>query len=416
MKKEERKLSEMTEKELQNEAQNCRSEMRALLEKAELEGRDITKEEQEKYDELNKRTERAEAYSLTLIRSLPLSSGMNIRVGEDRSEKEEKAPLLRAFREAVEGNLSDETRDLFSAGNEEMRKSGVSGVAKGFNIPIESRTLQATVNTQVVATGKKTILEPLRNELVFGQLGANIMTGLVGDIEFPKYSGTTSYWKGETESATDGAGTFSLVKYAPKRLTTLLDVSMQFLIQDSVQAEEMLRRDLINSIREKLESTAFGASTGGDAPTGLFNGTLDFEGVDTHAELIKVIASVKKANALSGSLGFVTNAMGEAKLLATPLNETGTYGFLANNGKIANYKYAVTEGVADIGEDLTLEHGLIFANWMDFIVGQWGGINFVVDNISKAADGMVRFVINSFWDFGFRRDESVSKASITPLE
>ena len=44
--------------------------------------------------------------------------------------------------------------------------------------------------------------------------------------------------------ASDGAGTFSEVNLEPKRLTAYIDVSKQFLIQDSNSAEEMLKREM----------------------------------------------------------------------------------------------------------------------------------------------------------------------------
>jgi hypothetical protein len=39
--------------------------------------------------------------------------------------------------------------------------------------------------------------------------GANYMTGLVGNISIPAYSGSNVGWAGEISAASDGAGTFS---------------------------------------------------------------------------------------------------------------------------------------------------------------------------------------------------------------
>lgn len=41
----------------------------------------------------------------------------------------------------------------------------------------------------------------------------------------------------------------------PKRLTSILRVSRQMLVQDSLGVEAMLRADLINSIASKFEAT-----------------------------------------------------------------------------------------------------------------------------------------------------------------
>lgn len=395
--------------ELRAEKAEAIQRAKEITEKAKAEARKLNDEEMKEHDELNLRIAEIGTEIVSFEHE---SRGSNVRV---IGEKENKTPLLRAFREAAQGSVSEDMRALFNAGNDEMKRSGVSGAQKGFNIPVEARSLTAGVNTEIVSTEKQTILDPLRNELVFGKLGANVMTGLVGDIEIPSYSGSTSYWKGEVVAAQAGDGTFDSVVLAPKRLTTLLDVSMQFLIQDSVKAEEMLRRDLMNSLREKLESTAFGSAVAGDAPAGLLSGVLDYNGVDSNIELVKMIRDVKKANALKGSLGFVTNAEGEAKLLTTAIDPNNPYGFLANGDRILNYGYAVTEGMGEVTVDTLQEAGIIFANWQDFVVGQWGAINFLVDMNTLASEGMVRFVINSFWDFKFRRPESFVTGSIPVL-
>ena len=84
------------------------------------------------------------------------------------------------------------------------------------------------------------------------------MTGLVGNISIPAYSGSQVTWEGEIADAKDGAGTFSEVKLEPHRLTAYIDLSKQFLIQDSVSAEEMLKRDLKNKEKEGVVETESG--------------------------------------------------------------------------------------------------------------------------------------------------------------
>lgn len=79
------------------------------------------------------------------------------------------------------------------------------------------------------------------------------MTGLVGNITIPVYNGGNVGWAGEIESASDGAGTFNEVTLEPKRITAYIDISKQFLIQDSVSAEALIRADIVRAISCKLE-------------------------------------------------------------------------------------------------------------------------------------------------------------------
>ncbi len=113
-------------------------------------------------------------------------------------------------------------------------------------MPIEERgdKIQATTDLdgkETVATDKLNILEPLRNSLVMVKAGATYMNGLVGNVSIPVYSGSNVGWKGEVDAADNGKGIFTEVNLEPKRLTAFIDISKQFLIQDSVSAEEMLK-------------------------------------------------------------------------------------------------------------------------------------------------------------------------------
>ena len=169
----------------------------------------------------------------------------------------EKFSLLKAINDVANNRQLDErAQEVVGAGIAEMRKAGQSYSGQ-IVLPIEERAdIQATVATagqENVAEDKLGILEPLRASLVLAQAGASYMTGLVGNVSIPVYSGSNVGWAGEVAAATDGAGKFSEVNLEPKRLTAYIDVSKQFLIQDSNSAEEMLKRDIVAAISNKLE-------------------------------------------------------------------------------------------------------------------------------------------------------------------
>lgn len=146
----------------------------------------------------------------------------------------EKFSLLKAINDVANNrNLDEKSQEIVNAGIAEMRKAGQSYSGQ-IVLPVEQRNdIQATVTSageEVVAEDKLQILEPLRANLVMAGAGANFMTGLVGNVSIPVYSGSNVGWAGEIEEAADGAGTFSEVNLEPKRLTAYLDISKQFLI------------------------------------------------------------------------------------------------------------------------------------------------------------------------------------------
>lgn len=168
----------------------------------------------------------------------------------------EKFSLLKAINDVANNRQLDErAQEVVTAGISEMRKAGQSYSGQ-IVLPIEERAdIKATVATagqENVAEDKLGILEPLRASLVLAQAGASYMTGLVGNVSIPVYSGSNVGWAGEVDAASNGGGTFSEVNLEPKRLTAYIDVSKQFLIQDSNSAEEMLKRDIVSAIANKL--------------------------------------------------------------------------------------------------------------------------------------------------------------------
>ncbi len=53
--------------------------------------------------------------------------------------------------------------------------------------------------------------------------------------------------------------------------------------------------------------------------------------------------------------------------------------------------------------------GVIFGNFADLVIGQWGGIDLTVDPYTQAANGKVRLVINAYFDAKPRRAEAFVK-------
>ena len=54
----------------------------------------------------------------------------------------------------------------------------------------------------------------------------------------------------------------------------------------------------------------------------------------------------------------------------------------------------------------------VFWNWDDFFIGQWGAIDMQVDPYTQNVRGMIRLVVNSYWDMGVIREESFAAAKL----
>ena len=182
--------------------------------------------------------------------------------------------LLKAIADIANNRQIDDVAAAVSEqGREEMRKNGISYGGQ-IQIPIESRAAisVAAEGEDVVATNLYNVMEPLRAKNVLVQAGAKFITNLTGDVQIPLMTATNCGWESEMGEAKDGAGTFSSVKLSPRRLTCYIDLSKQFLVQDSVGAEELIRQDIINAINSKLEATILGEDEGDlTKPAGIFS-------------------------------------------------------------------------------------------------------------------------------------------------
>lgn len=323
-----------------------------------------------------------------------------------------KFSLIQTINDVVNNRgLNDAAKQINKEGRSAMNKAGLAANGN-ITIPVETRSdndtevrangILATAATQGkenVATDKLNILEPLRANMVLAKAGATYMTGLVGDVSIPVYSGSNVGWKGEVVTADKGEGSFSEVLLQPKRLTAFVDVSKQFLIQDSNDAEEMLKRDIINAIGEKLEQTILGAEAG-DAtkPEGVFNGVIADTAAVKFGDIVDLEAELEEANV--NDYVYIVSPSAKAVLRKTS-KDSGSGQFVMADGEIEGRNVYVSSAVA--------KKGVVVGDFKDYVVAQWGGLDLTVDQYTKAADGMIRLVINTYFDAKPRRSEAFVK-------
>jgi HK97 family phage major capsid protein len=220
------------------------------------------------------------------------------------------------------------------------------------------------------------------------------MTGLVGNVSIPVYSGSNVGWAGEIEAAKDGAGTFSEVTLEPKRITAYIDISKQFLIQDSVSAEALLRSDIVKAITNKLEATILGDGAGDSkTPAGLFNSASAMTAVD-YKNIVAFMQELEEAN-VSGEVKYIVSPAIKAALKTTS-KDAGSGRFLMEGNEIDGVTALCTSACK----------GIVLGNFSDYIIAQFGAIDLTVDPYTQAANGKVRLVVNAYFDAKPRRTEA----------
>ena len=312
---------------------------------------------------------------------------------------EKKFNLLSAIRSVAEGKpMDDATQAVIDAGKNEMRSAGVSMNGQ-IQIPVENRAAitVASEGEDVVVTDFANILDPLRTKNVLADSGANILTGLVGDLQIPSMTAENVNWEGETDEAEDGAGAFTNIKLTPHRLSAYIDVSKQFLVQDSLGAEALIRRDLVNAIQAKLEDTIFGTEAAeGGRPAGIFNGVTPVAVKDFKA-LCSLESDVEDAN-FYGPAKYIVSPKAKAAMRAMAKSTKSTQLVMEGDN---------IDGTPVLSTGHIAKDTFAYGDWSQLYVGQWGAIDLTVDPYTKAAAGQVRLVINAFFDFKLVRPKAV---------
>ena len=312
--------------------------------------------------------------------------------------------LIKAINDVVNNrNINEDALAVIAAGATEMRKSGLSYSGQ-IQLPVEERAVTddaivATVDTQgkeIVPTDKLNILAPLRGKSILAEAGATFLTGLVGNISIPAYTGTTCGWKGEMATADNGEGAFDTVELSPKRLTAYIDISKQFLVQDSVGAEEMLRADIVNALVAKLEQTIFGDAQGDTTkPEGIFYGAEEVDPswgavCDAEADLTDYL----------GDKRFVMSPSAKSAFKQTTVSgEKSDLRLLMNGNEVDGYPVSTSSNV--------VSGGWAFGDFKELVVAQWGAIDIVVDPYTLATKNAIRLVINAFFDAKVRREGAI---------
>jgi HK97 family phage major capsid protein len=407
----------MTELEIKDKRELLREENRSLLLKGKEETRKLNQEEESSF---NANLEAIRKLDADLRSAEETRNAKEVEKVTPKMEvkMEKRFSLIQALRDEINHKPHDEVNSaIIAEGRSEFERSSIRAEGS-IIIPAESRAVVVTGQTTgttaggyAIQTDKKTVLPPLTNYLVLTKAGATYLTGLVGNVSIPTYSGTTVAWKAEVTTAAEGAGTWGKVDMNPKKLCAYIDVSKLFLLQDSVGAEAMLMENISKAIAAKLEATILGVGEGGVAtePQGLFwDAYTSAATTFSWSALVGLESTVDGNNALANNMAYITNAKGRGMAKTTLV--TTTYGdrmVMNPDGTINGYPVYVSNGVPKLTDfSTTTGTGFIFGNWADLIIGQWGGYDILVDPYTQAHLGEVRILVNCYFDAAVARTAS----------
>lgn len=304
--------------------------------------------------------------------------------------------------------------------------------AQGLFVPNDVQRRDLTVGAptaagNLVATDllSGSFIDMLRNRMMVITMGAKMLSGLQGNIAIPRQTGgATAYWVAEGNAPTESQQAVDQVTMSPKTVGAYTDISRKLLLQSSIDVESFVRSDLATVLALAIDLAAINGSGASNQPTGLLSasgvgvvaGGTDGAAPDW-AKIVALETAVAVANADVAAMGYLTNAKVRGKLKTTS-KVSGQNGFVWEDGGTLN---GYTAGVSNqVPSNLTKGSGtnlsaILFGNWADLVIGQWGTLDLMVDPYSNSTSGTVRVVALQDVDIALRQAASfaVMKDAIT---
>lgn len=297
----------------------------------------------------------------------------------------------------------------------------IASFLKGDKRAMDSQTVGASKELVFNQFGGE-LIEILRNMALVVQMGARVLTGLSSPVSFPRQiSDAIAYWVGENSGVdvtSSSVGT-DLVTLNPRTLQAATAYSRQLLVQSSIDVEAMVRGSIAASHALAWDLAALHGTGSNGQPTGIYNypgvGTTPFGGVITYANLLKMEAAVANANAIMGALGWLTNP-------SVASNAKGTLQFSVNGSRTI-WEGTILEGEMDgyparatnqVSKTLGAgaEQGLVFGNWSDLLIGQFGGaMEMIVDPYTLKKQGLIEVASFQMCDVAIRHAKSFDIAT-----
>lgn len=306
--------------------------------------------------------------------------------------------VLRAIRAMVD-------RDWKGAGLERevheaiCKRAGVSEAANGgFYVPYEVQKRDMTVGTAanggyLVATDllAGNFIDLLRNRTVVGQLGATMLTGLVGNVAIPKMTaGGTAYWlTNEATAITESQQTLAQLSLTPKNVGAYTEISRQLMMQSTPDADALVMGDLAKVLGIAIDLAALeGPGTGG-APTGISatSGIGSVTGTSlAYAGILEFQTDVAGSNALASNCAYVTTPA-VAALLAQRVKVASTYSPLWEG----NVLDGTMTGFRALSTNQVTAASMVFGDFSQVVIGEWGMLELALNpyaNFTAAISGI----------------------------
>lgn len=336
-------------------------------------------------------------------------------LGDDPKKIQQRYSFMNAVRAAIgDGRLEGIEKAMHEEAIKEMQPLGLN-YGRGVLIPqmMQQRDMLAGTTTAggyTIQTDVERLIPYLDPRGVLTRLGATFLTGLTGNIDFPRNdAAAAAVWETEVATADETSPTFDRVQMSPKRLAAFTDISMQVLRQSTISMENFVRNRLMNARDNALDTAALSPQSG-QAPTGIVGttgvNTISIAASPTWAKIVQFETDVAADNADFGNLAYLTTPQ-IAGILKQVKRDVAGNGFIwegdnQGGGRINGYRALTSTLVPTTGG----AHYMFFGNWSKLLIGQWGGMEITTNPFTKLKEATVEIVLNTWHDMAIEHGQA----------
>lgn len=269
-------------------------------------------------------------------------------------------------------------------------------------------------------------IDALRSRMVLNAAGAITLGGLQGNVAIPKGGAITGSWiDGENNAVTDTKPSVTQVTGEPHTASGWTDISRRLLLQSSIDVEQFVQNELINTLARLIEVAAFAGTNANGQPLGLagtsgVNTPALTVNAPTRAQLLAMVENIMTDNADFDGMSWMMRPTGWA-LLANTIEARGVNaaGETVPPASTAVGGSLMPEYVLDVKTKSMLgfpyhvsmnvpNHALFFGAWSQLIVGLWSGVDIIINPYTNSTSGALRIVALQDADIMVRHGQAFS--------
>lgn len=320
--------------------------------------------------------------------------------------------------DGVEAEMNEEAkRELKVATGKDLRGIGIPSVALQNVRYLFNNASTATEGQEFKTYQYSSYVEALRARLVMQKLGATYINGLVGTVSMPTGSNAVASWLAEEDQASVTKQTFGQKTMSPHGLQIDCGYTRDLLAQSSYAVDQIILNEMIRAHANAVDKAAIQGNGSSGAPTGILSASnvnsvaLGTNGAaPTFAKLIEMETAVLDHDAPGDGLAYLFNPKVNGFLKSTPKIE-GYPAYMVEDGRVNGYGFEMTTNVPSNltkGEGSNLS-AIIFGDFREVWIGQWGGLEVIVDPFSSKDKRVIEVAAIAYHDILVRRPEIFAK-------